>query len=229
MTAIFSIFRFSTRARRFRQKLLRKQSRCTASMSRSTGSSGTGTCPTPANVCRIYEALRYVSCWMNMQKRERCSGPDFGHQDPQRDVPAGRDQLACPLCQRLDAQAFQVVRRCVEQAGFASRIAWASAWYPDHRAAPCPREQHAVLIANEHDIRGFPHCLPLCAAELATHPPPAGRRHHEVTAPTNSRPIQFESLALELCRCNLQGHRRPRIVNTRQEPVLVREPLTKPG
>ena len=57
--------------------------------------------------------------------------------------------------------------------------------------------------ANEHDIRGFPHFLPLCAVERANMTPPAGRRHDEVTAPINPRPIQFEPLALELCRCNL--------------------------
>ncbi len=55
---------------------------------------------------------------------------------------AGRSggSVTCPSRKLHNAQAFEIVCRCIEQAGFASRIDWTSTWHPDHCAASCPRK-----------------------------------------------------------------------------------------
>lgn len=120
-------------------------------------------------------------------------------------------------CQEVGSQ-IKPLRR----AGF---VLGASLWNPNHNALARPREQDAILVANELSRRRLLHRLPGSPLELTELPAVAAPC--KVATPTNANPIKFQALALELSQRNFQSVRGTDVLRPGKKPLLEREAIAE--
>src|SRR5438132_570448 len=99
--------------------------------------------------------------------------------------------------QHRNATGLEVRGRLIHAIGHCCRVGVMATWYPDDHPLPCASKKDTVFIQDILSRSGILDTSPSRTDQSSKTPLRAGLIERQVPTPTNSCPVEFETLAFE--------------------------------